>query len=93
MDGMQQIKAVTEQWIRPMLRSHGGELNIKDYRDGVVYIELLGACSGCPSADLSTKGFIEDVFRNKLPEIQGVEIEHAVSRELLGFARQILEKP
>mgnify|MGYP001089561881 CR=1 FL=1 len=93
MEDIRQIEAVAEQQIRPFLQSHGGDLQIKDYRAGVVYVALSGACSGCPSADLSTKGFIENVLRNALPGVQEVAVEHAVSRELLDLARQILVKP
>ncbi|BDE89195.1 hypothetical protein CE91St42_36530 [Oscillospiraceae bacterium] len=73
-----------------MLRSHGGEVRLDGYADGVVSVELLGACSGCPSADLSTRGMIEDILRAEVPEVTSVELTQAVDPELLAFARKLL---
>ncbi len=70
------------------LRSHGGEVRLDGYADGRV--ELLGACSGCPSADLSTRGLIEDILRAEVPEVTSVELTQAVDPELLAFARKLL---
>ena len=80
----QRIEAILEEKVRPMLRSHGGEVRL----DGSV--ELLGACSGCPSADLSTRGMIEDILRAEVPEVTSVELTQAVDPELLAFARKLL---
>ena len=76
--------------MRPMLREHGGAVRLLECADGVVSVELLGACSGCPSADLSTRGFIEDALRAELPQVERVELMNAVSPELLELARAIL---
>ena len=76
--------------MRPILREHGGAVRLLECADGVVSVELLGACSGCPSADLSTRGFIEDALRAELPQVERVELMNAVSPELLELARAIL---
>ena len=88
MDILQRIEAVLDRKIRPVLQSHGGEVKLTGYENGVAYVELLGACSGCPSADLGTKRLMEEILRAELPE---VEREHPVSESLLGFARQLLQ--
>lgn len=90
MDIKEQVEQVLEERVRPMLHSHGGEVRLVDVRDGNVLVELQGACAGCPSADLSTKGFIEDTLRAAIPELNTVELEQTVSDELLNFARCIL---
>lgn len=90
MDMREQVERILENQVRPMLHSHGGEVRLVDVRDGIAFVELQGACAGCPSADLSTKGFIEDALKMAIPEINAVELEQTVSRELLDFARQIL---
>lgn len=90
MDIREQVERVLEERVRPMLHSHGGEVRLVDVRDGNVIVELQGACAGCPSADLSTKGFIEDSLRAAIPELKSVELEQSVSDELLSFARRIL---
>ena len=86
----QRIEAILEEKVRPMLCSHGGEVRLDGYADGVVSVELLGACSGCPSADLSTRGMIEDILRAEVPEVTSVELTQAVDPELLAFARKLL---
>ena len=86
----QRIEAILEEKVRPMLRSHGGEVRLDGNADGVVSVELLGACSGCPSADLSTRGMIEDILRAEVPEVTSVELTQAVDPELLAFARKLL---
>ncbi len=90
MDIREQVEQVLEERVRPMLHSHGGEVRLVDVRDGNVLVELQGACAGCPSADLSTKGFIENTLRAAIPELNAVELEQTVSDELLSFARRIL---
>ena len=90
MEMRQEVERVLEEKVRPMLREHGGAARLLDCADGVVSVELLGACSGCPSADLSTRGFIEDTLRAELPEVERVELMNAVSPELLEMARAIL---
>lgn len=90
MELRQEVERVLEEKVRPMLREHGGAVWLLDCADGVVSVELLGACSGCPSADLSTRGFIEDTIRAELPEVERVELMNAVSPELLEMVRAIL---
>ena len=96
MEMEKRIEEVLERQARPILRAHGGEVRLAEYRDGVVQLERLGACAGCPSADLSTRGFLEEILKAAIPEIRAVEICHPVSPELLDMARRILgqgEKP
>ena len=88
---LEQIEAVLEEQVRPLLRSHGGELRLEGYDDGVVSITLLGACVGCPSAELSTRGLIEGFLCAALPEVRRVEVVHLVDRALLDFARQLMQ--
>ena len=90
MELRQEGEWIREEKVRPMLGGHGGEVRLLDCAGGVVSVELLGACSGCPSADLSTRGFIEDTLRAVLPEVERVELVSTVSPELMEMARTIL---
>ena len=63
-------KALEE--IRPYLQADGGDVVFVDYVDGVVSVELTGACNGCPHASLTLKHGIEKQLREQYPEIQGV---------------------
>lgn len=84
------VEQILEEQVRPIIRSHGDEVRLVQCQDGLVTVELMGACSGCPSADLSTKGFIEDTLHAALPELTGVELLQTVSPELLDMARKLL---
>ena len=47
------IEAVLDEHVRPLLRTHGGEMEIIEVEDGVVRFKLKGKCAGCPAADLT----------------------------------------
>lgn len=90
MEIMQKIEDVLNEQVRPMLEGHGGDAKLADYADGVVWLEMQGACSGCPSADVTTRLFIKQTLRAALPdEIKKVELTQMVDPELLAFARKV----
>lgn len=92
MDLHGKVEELMEKVIRPVLREDGGDARVISIEDGIVSVEMSGACAGCPSADLETKDMIEAVFRSELPEIRGVEISRAIDPELLDFVKQILDR-
>lgn len=85
-----EIEDLLETKVRPFILSHNGDISFRGYEDGVVRVSFSGACSGCPSADLGTRGFVEEILRAEIPEVQSVELEQSVSSDLLAQARQIL---
>ena len=66
MEIMQKIEQILDEQVRPMLEGHGGDAKLVDYADGVVWLEMQGACSGCPSADVTTRLFIEQTLQAAL---------------------------
>lgn len=86
------LKNIIDQKIRPRLQSHDGDVQVVDVVDGIVSVKLIGACSGCPSADLTTKVLIEDELKKNFPWVQEVRIINEVSEDLLEMARKILKK-
>ena len=60
--------------IRPALQSDGGDLRVIELRadEGVVDIELLGACGGCPMSTMTLKAGIERILRDRVPGLQEV---------------------
>ena len=92
MDLHGKVEELMEKVIRPVLREDGGDARVISIEDGIVSVEMSGACAGCPSVDLETKDMIEAVFRSELPEIRGVEISRAIDPELLDFVKQILDR-
>lgn len=64
-----EVKEVMDEKIRPNLKADGGDaevLNVTD--DGVVEVELQGACSGCPMSQLTVEGMIEENLKEAFPE-------------------------
>ncbi len=59
--------------IRPGLQMDGGDVEFVKIKDNVVYVKLLGACGGCPMAQLTLKEGIERYLRQQIPEIKSVE--------------------
>jgi len=59
--------------IRPGLQMDGGDVEFIKIKDNVVYVKLLGACGGCPMAQLTLKEGIERYLRQQIPEIKSVE--------------------
>jgi Fe-S cluster biogenesis protein NfuA len=67
------IKDLIETRVRPAVAGDGGDIIFKGFRDGIVYLGMKGACSGCPSSTATLKNGIENLFRHFLPEVKGVE--------------------
>lgn len=63
------IKELLETRIRPAVAQDGGDIVYHGYEDGVVYLQMLGACSGCPSATETLKAGIENMLKHYIPEV------------------------
>jgi Fe-S cluster biogenesis protein NfuA len=60
--------------IRPQLQADGGDIELIDVSDdGVVKVRLVGACSGCPGAQMTLQLGVERAIRERIPEIKAVE--------------------
>jgi Fe-S cluster biogenesis protein NfuA len=59
--------------IRPALQLDGGDVQLVDIEDGVVKVQLQGACHGCPMAAMTLQMGIERMLKKDVPEITGVE--------------------
>ena len=70
-DVVTKIKAIIEE-LKPFLISDGGTLEFIDYKDGIVYVKLGGACEGCAFWDITLKDGIEQMIMNEIPEVKEV---------------------
>ena len=70
---VEQIEELLHQRIKPAVAQDGGDINFVRYDSGVVFLELRGACSGCPSSVLTLKSGIENMLKYYIPEIVSVE--------------------
>jgi Fe-S cluster biogenesis protein NfuA len=59
--------------IRPMIRRDGGDVWLIKVEAEVAYVQMIGACGGCPASNATLKGGIEAVVREDVPEIRTVE--------------------
>ncbi|MDP3386850.1 MAG: NifU family protein [Eubacteriales bacterium] len=89
---MKALEKIINEKIRPRLQSHDGDVQVIDVVDGIVRVKLTGACSGCPSADLTTRDFIEDELKKNFSWVKEVRIINEISEDLLEMARKILKK-
>lgn len=66
------IKELLETRVRPAVAQDGGDITFHGYRDGIVYLQMRGACAGCPSSTATLQHGIENLLRHFIPEIQEV---------------------
>ncbi len=85
-----ELESVLDQYVRPLLRGHGGDLKVLSVEDGVLRFRLTGQCSGCPAADLTTGELIREEVTARVPGIDRVELVRESSGDLLDQARAIL---
>ena len=71
-DIIAQIETLLDEKIRPAIAQDGGNIAFRGFKDGVVYVQLQGACSGCPSATMTLKSGIENLLKYYVPEIVDV---------------------
>jgi len=64
-----QIKDLLETRVRPAVAQDGGDIVFEAYADGVVYLQMHGSCSGCPSSTATLKAGIENMLRHYIPEV------------------------
>lgn len=64
-----QIHELIEARVRPAVAGDGGDIRYRGFREGVVYLEMQGACSGCPSSTATLKQGIESLLKHYVPEV------------------------
>lgn len=70
---VKEIIELIDTRVRPAVAQDGGDIIFHSYADGIVHLEMHGACSGCPSSTLTLKQGIENMLKHYIPEIQSVE--------------------
>lgn len=68
----QQIGDLLNEFVRPAVEQDGGAIDFVGFKDGVVYVQLRGACAGCPSSTETLKGGIETLLSSKIEEVNEV---------------------
>lgn len=71
-DVVKRIKELLENYVKPAVEMDGGAIQFISYEDGVVNLEMQGACSGCPSSMITLKAGIEGMMKRMIPEVKEV---------------------
>ncbi|MBX9897163.1 MAG: NifU family protein [Qipengyuania sp.] len=71
-DIVAQINELIETRVRPAVAGDGGDIRYRGFKDGVVYLAMQGACSGCPSSTATLKHGIEGLLKHYVPEVTEV---------------------
>ena len=66
------VKLLNEK-IRPAVAKDGGDIKFKEFKDGIVKVELQGSCSGCPSSTMTLKQGVQNLLCHYIPEVKQVE--------------------
>lgn len=66
---IKQIRELIETRVRPAVAMDGGDILFDRFEDGIVYLQMRGACSGCPSSSATLKSGIENMLRHYVPEV------------------------
>ncbi|MGH6815483.1 MAG: NifU family protein [Hyphomicrobiaceae bacterium] len=72
-DVVRTIKELIETRVRPAVANDGGDITFHGFREGVVYLQMRGACAGCPSSTATLRHGIENLLRHFCPEVQQVQ--------------------
>ena len=67
------IIKVLDQKIRPAVARDGGDIKFKEFKDGIVKVQLQGSCSGCPSSTMTLKQGVQNLLCHYIPEVKQVE--------------------
>lgn len=66
---IREITDLIDQRVRPAVAMDGGDITFERFEEGIVYVSLKGACSGCPSATATLKSGIETMLKHYIPEV------------------------
>ena len=67
------IIKILEEKIRPAVAKDGGDIKFKEFKNGLVKVQLQGSCSGCPSSTMTLKQGVQNLLCHYIPEVKAVE--------------------
>ena len=63
------IKELIETRVRPAVANDGGDITFRGFKDGIVYLDMKGACQGCPSSTATLRHGIQNLLRHFVPDV------------------------
>lgn len=82
-DIISEVEAVLDEFVRPYLATHGGDLKVVGVEGGVVFFHLMGRCVGCAAADQTSEELINRQLVERVPGIKKAVLANGISPELL----------
>ena len=67
------IVQILNEKIRPAVAKDGGDIKFKEFKNGIVRVQLQGSCSGCPSSTMTLKQGVQNLLCHYIPEVKQVE--------------------
>ena len=86
----EQVKTILVEKVNPILGEHSGGAVMTKLEDGVVTVRLTGACSGCPSAQMTTEEIVKDILMEELDWVKDVKLDTSVSDDLIELAKKLM---
>lgn len=87
---LEKVEDVIEQDIRPLLKEHGGDLKVIALEEKTLKVKFLGACSGCPGAQMTLEDLVQLKITEKISEIKSVVLQTDLSEDMIDFAKKLL---
>jgi Fe-S cluster biogenesis protein NfuA len=72
-DVVAQIKELLNTRVRPAVANDGGDITFRGFKDGIVFVNMKGSCSGCPSSTATLKNGVQNLLRHFVPEVVEVQ--------------------
>ena len=82
-DIVSEVEAVLDEFVRPYLAAHGGDLKVVGVEGGVVFFNLMGRCVGCAAADQTSEELINRQLVERVPGIKKAVLAKGISPEML----------
>ena len=86
----EQVTAILNKEINPILGEHSGGAVLEKLENDVVTVRLTGACSDCPSAQMTTEDIVKEILMEELDWVKDVKLDTSVSDDLIEMARKLM---
>lgn len=70
------VSKVIDKDVKPFIEADGGKIKLKKVENGFVWVQLSGACAGCPGAIMTLRGGIERILKAKIKEVKAVKLAY-----------------
>lgn len=87
-----EINNIINRDIKPLLHDHNGDIELVSAIDGVVKVKFLGACKGCPGAQLTINDLVESKLKEQIPSVKKVILVNDIPEDMIDLAKKLLKR-